>query len=214
MPHLYHFLLLSFCLLLGGCSDPKEVSKDNFAKIIKRSVEKNNFCIALAVKKWPYTLMVGPDTAKNQRKLDALVDGGLLKRSAATREYKTSDYYGKTVSTQNVPVFEYTLSELGEKLSIPAGGFWIGKGTAWCYAHEELVEISNFTEPADLLGRRVSRVKFDIKAGKIKAWAKVASIQEAFPEVKPNISGAAMQRHATLVLTNDGWVDGDREHIF
>ena len=69
-----------------------------------------------------------------------------------------------------------------------------------------MVEIVSFTEPAEAMGVKVSRVQYTYKLVDIAPWASdpVLSMQhEWLPE---RISNPSVAKDDELVLTNDGWV--------
>lgn len=118
-------------------------------------------------------------------KSDALVEAGLMTKQSQ------KGLWGSTS--------KYSVSPEGKKYQDEHGMF--------CYGHSEVTEIAQFSEPADLMGQRVSRVSFKYKVVDLAPWAKLEPVQKAFPEVKKAVLSetAAQESEAVLRLMNDGW---------
>lgn len=83
----------------------------------------------------------------------------------------------------------------------PTGGFCFGKAT--------VKEISQFTEPADTSGVRVSQVNYTYQVGDFPAWAKLPETLSAIPQLKADVESekTPIKSAAMLQLTNNGWVN-------
>ncbi|MBK0711544.1 hypothetical protein GZ049_27365 [Klebsiella pneumoniae] len=80
------------------------------------------------------------------------------------------------------------------------GGFCFGKAT--------VTEVSNFTEPSDAMGQKISRVSFSYKVTEIPEWAKTPEILSADRQIKKDVDSAnnGMKVTNVFVLTNNGWI--------
>ncbi|MBK0167378.1 hypothetical protein [Klebsiella sp. S69] len=107
-------------------------------------------------------------------------------------------------------VNSYDLTEEGKKYYKPdaaktmkgenIGGFCFGKAT--------VTEVSNFTEPSDAMGQKISRVSFTYKVSEIPDWAKSPEIMNADRQLQKDVSSESEGVKVTNVflLTNNGWI--------
>jgi hypothetical protein len=176
---------------LMGCDGKQSPSTEKFAGALQRYYDDHPECVAL-----PIDLSVGTPAAPseaNRRLADALVRAELV-----------------AVMPGVTPgVMQYSLTGAGERAIRKGPDAFLG-GMTLCFARRRIVKVASFTEPAETLGVKASRVSYDYELQDVAPWAGSASIQEAFPQIQE----ALAHRHSTavegVVLTSDGWVD---EHM-
>jgi hypothetical protein len=130
----------------------------------------------------------------------------------------------------------YALSELGKaayRENVSDNNF-DGKHHGFCYGEPRVVEIINYSEPADLLGQKVSEVHFTYAVFNLASWAASDTIRYAAEQalnsdtdpskLKKSMNAKkleqitdAVTRHVqseksplkektVLILTNTGWM--------
>lgn len=208
-------------LAVAGCSDPKEASKGNFKTAINAWVEKNPPCLSVPRSQirpdgadeapFPRYLDISPTTAKyilegrtrEQARFDALVEVGLLKVEETTIAKKA--LFGN--QSQNVPVRAYDLTDTGKKAVSSEGekSAFRSPAQSFCYGTPSVDEVLQFTEPADAMGVKVSRVAYRYHLKDLPGWALNEKMQLAFPQLKEHAADS-IDAKAAVILTNDGWV--------
>ena len=103
----------------------------------------------------------------------------------------------------------YKFSSDGEKFLRPAeldkGFFNTGKRQL-CYATAEVIDVTNFTEPAEVMGVKASNVKFTYRLKDVASWASDPTIVANYNWLPQKISAPSLEDDEDMVLTNNGWV--------
>jgi len=209
-------------LAVAGCSDPKEASKDNFETAINAWIEKNPPCLSVPRSQikpdgaddapFPRYLDASPVTAKyllegrarERAPFDALVDAGLLQVEETTISAKVGLFGNQD---REVPVRAYDLTDAGRKAISTEGEktAFSSPSQRFCYGTPSVDEIVQFTEPADAMGVKVSRVAYRYHLKDLPDWARNEKMQLAFPQLKKDTADSIDDK-AAVILTNDGWV--------
>jgi len=126
--------------------------------------------------------------------LEALAKAGLLSTTTAQKAElgKLAGYTSYSVSSTKTAAFR-------------TGDEDFPGGTGLCFAKRKITKIESFTEPADLMGPKVSRVTYDYTLDDVAPWAKDAGIEAAFPEIKSILAQSNNQQTDGMVLTSTGW---------
>ncbi|MCL2625650.1 MAG: hypothetical protein FWD46_02370 [Cystobacterineae bacterium] len=98
------------------------------------------------------------------------------------------------------PASEYHLTDAGKEYLV-AKAQW----NAFCTGKYVLLEVENFTEPADAMGMKLSQVNFRYKLTGAADWVKTESLGVAYKDFAKRAQDD-IQDKAALVLTNDGWM--------
>lgn len=184
--------------LLSACDDGPKASSDNFRQALQRYYDTEPVCISIAAN-LPIEIPADGDNI-TKRQLEALTRAGLLsvesfrKIEPAILESpeRTSDH------------LRYRPTEAGTAAVRPTADSFIG-GTRICFAKRQITEVTSFTEPADALGVKSSRVTYRYDFKDVKPWALRDGVRAAFPGIARLIDGTPDPRTDTLVLTGDGW---------
>jgi hypothetical protein len=221
-----HFGLLALCLSLSvvsiGCSNPKEVSKDNFGKVIAQSLKEHpeklvyyglgykDSCFydvgsKLTAQGDVYPAKAGrdigasPGTYSSGDRLDILAKLGLF-TSQVIKEDETP-YNGKMVTK------EYTPTDQGKSkiMSTKSGRRYIP------FCKIALKSVTSYIEPSDAGYGKQTYVKFTYMIEDVDAWAKDPANQDVFPQLKAvnNMIGKPIEANMNMVLTSEGWVNSD-----
>lgn len=203
-------LLTVLWIGLAACSagDPKAPNDANFEAALDEHYAGRPECVRVG-KEADETGIVadlGPSGFARERdvaRLDALVQFGLLEVETATVE--VPNFLTGTDDTEEVS--RYVLTDAGRDALRPAGqqrGF--GRGASeFCYGRRDVTAITNFTEPADVMGVRATSVSYAYELVDVPQWARSAAVGSAFPEIAKAI-GRAGSDSDDLVLTSAGWV--------
>ncbi len=211
-------------LVVAGCSDPKKASKSNFKAAIDTHLAKTPACLDLptssvqpAGESRGYTALplyyevptragATQDLFKGRtRQVDALVAADLMQSRDA--KIPQRGMFGE--DKRMIKVLAYDLTDKGRQALAkpskgPADAFRSARNQL-CYGTPEVVEITQFTEPADALGMSVSRVAYTYRLKDKAAWATNPAMVEAFPILK-RTTGNTVEDKADVILTNKGWV--------
>ena len=103
----------------------------------------------------------------------------------------------------------YKISGNGEQYFRPAdldAGFFSTGSPKLCYGRREVLDVTNYTEPAEAMGVKVTNVKFDYKIVGGAPWANNKVIAETYTWLPKKIAGDVAEDATDLALTNRGWV--------
>ena len=187
-------------LVLNACGSSKDASKANFKTAVQAYLNtKPGACIPLPSKDMPFQIeKSGGFFRDSLTKADVLVEAGLLVRHDA----EVPNLPG---STRMVPGFEYNLTDDGKKQLVKAAGGNIANWDGFCAGKYKVVEIVNFTDPADAFGTKISQVNYKYKVEDPAAWAKSPKVLAAFAQLAKDMKDDASDK-AILVSTNEGWM--------
>lgn len=193
---------LSLALAASGCSDPKAANQGVFKNAAQAYLD-TVYPKCYVNTQFPVT--VDWNISGIQEKLRALAKAGLVVESEG--QVELPEMHGKKRTT-SAPRFD--LTEEGKKFykadvtqtlaGKSIGGFCFGKAT--------VKEVSQFSEPADMFGQRISRVNYTYAVSDIPAWAKTPELLAGIKELKADVDSEAAPVKVlnTFVLTNNGWV--------
>lgn len=196
-------------LALAGCSDPKVASEKNFESAMQNYLDSEYprcyFSSNFPVEKTDFDVL-----GKNVG-LAALEKAGLLAASEVKREEKQMF----TEQTRTVTKLSYDLTAEGKKYYRAAAtknhrGEAMG---AICAGKATVKSIGQFTEPAEMMGLKISRVNYEYTVTDLPAWAMRPDVQQAIRGLKADAQSAEtpVKGVVGMVLTNNGWV---HEHMF
>ena len=192
-------------IALSGCNDPKDASEGNFKAAAQQYLDsiypscyfKANF----PLKTDGYAFNNLPDI------LHVMSQKGLLTEKEISRKHYEASWGSKA---HDVVVNSYDLTDEGKQFYKPdaaknmkgenLGGFCFGKAT--------VSAVSNFTEPSDAMGQKISRVSFSYKVTDFPDWAKSSEITSLNRLLKKDVDSESEPLKVTsvFVLTNKGWV--------
>jgi hypothetical protein len=206
------YAILGVVVALVGCgNDPKEANNDNFTAAINGHLTKDKACFSYKGK-LPYLAKKGDAPYYEETKLlDAMVELGFLTSVDKSAEVvlNPSRVFGPAKKA-TMSVREFTLTEDGE--SVYQEGrirpVLFGSGSTamkFCYGNYAVTEIKEFTAPADMLGKRISEVKFTYSIQDVEDWAYtiVGGKEERLEAFNDRLQ--PKDGKATLVLMSDRW---------
>lgn len=202
----FNITLLSATLLLTSCGSPKDVSKENFSKVISQNITNKATCtVRLTV---PYEdIFYSEADLKSLKRAEAappiidmlnfFVDLGYLK--VTEKQEKRSVGYFQTVLA---PVFirQYNLTEIGKQ------NFGLDMNLAFCPVKgHELTKVVKFDEPVERDGMKVVNVEINYKDTGVAEWTKKPEFIKLFPNESRMINIKEKRGDAVLKLTSEGW---------
>lgn len=197
-----HPIVLTAALLaLGGCGSKQDANKSNFKAAIQDYYDKSNgACVMAPSKSFPFTIEKkdGLRFLRNPEKAAALANVGLL--SATDAEMPSGNPWNKTP----IPATEYALTTMGKKFLVKGAGGNIDNWDGFCTGKAKVVAVDNFTQPADMLGSKVSRVNYTYEIVEAASWARVPEMIAAYPQLKA--TSDKLRADTVLVATGEGWM--------
>ncbi|MCY1278086.1 hypothetical protein D9M68_362420 [compost metagenome] len=198
-------LCLSLSTALAGCGSPKDANKGNFERAIQSYLDTQPQTICASVAGIEPPFLLPKDTPLKQRELkqlDALADAGLLSRSDTQVEVEQGFM---TVKKVQVPGYQYAITDAGKPF------FKTGKKQAWgydrgafCFGQPKVEAVQSFTEPADMMGMKISKVTYVYQVAGVPAWADNPAVTSAYPQLAAEAKRT--EGKAVLVLTDSDWV--------
>lgn len=203
-------LLLSGATLLSACGDdPKAANKVNFEKALNAHYAQMKQCVKIGSKPNADGIIQefrtdGSVQDKHLPFYNGLVSLGLLE--AVTYQKDTKNFSGQV--TGKADWVGYKFSDYGQTFLRPAeldnGAFSTG-ARQLCYGTPQVVEIVNFTEPAEAMGAKVSNVQYIYRLVDVAPWASDPALTNQFEWLTERISSDSITKDDDLVLTNNGW---------
>jgi len=176
-------------LLATGCNK-KADNTMNFSNAIDTYYSAHPACLWPESVKFPVQVDTG-DTSKTTG-YDALVDQGLLVRTTAEK---------KKLIVASKQVTNYDLSDNGRSawiVDVQQPGFG-----NFCYGHRKVSSIDSSTPTTSGVGA-TTQVAYHYKLADVPGWAGAVETQNAYPQVRADLSGSGIA-HATLANTSNGW---------
>ena len=203
-------LLLSGAALLSACGDdPKAATKANFEKALNAHFAQMKQCVKIGSKPNSDGIIqeFRTDGTVQDKQLpfyNGLVSLGLL--AAVTYQKDTKNFSGQV--TGKADWVGYKFSDYGQIFLRPAEldkGIFSTGARQLCYGTPQVVEIINFTEPAEAMGAKVSNVQYTYRIVDIAPWASDPALINQFEWLSERISSDSITKDDDLVLTNNGW---------
>lgn len=191
----------TLAMLAVGCTDPKAANESNFENAIQSHLDAT-YPRCFITQNFPAVIEF--DFGGQRQTLAALAKAGLVSTQekkieavsfGAIKRYKTVTEYDLTDEGRQYYKADATKNLRGDSL----GGFCFGKAS--------ITEIEEFTEPADMMGARISRVRYRYEISGFPSWATSEDMLNAVPALK-KAHGASKQpdvANAVLILTSNGW---------
>jgi hypothetical protein len=193
---------VTLLVAVSGCSDPKAANEENFKKATQEYLD-TTYPKCYVHTEFPVT--IDWDISGIKGKLQALAKVGLVVESEGKIERSG---FGNKKNFVTAPSFDLTdegrkfykaniAKTLGGKT---LGGFCVGKAT--------VTEVSQFSEPSDMFGQRISRVNYTYKVSEFPSWAKSDEVLEAISNLKIDVESEQnpIKKLDALILTNNGWI--------
>ncbi|MCY1361705.1 hypothetical protein D9M69_483810 [compost metagenome] len=192
-------------LVCTGCTDPKQASEANFKQAIQAYLD-TTYPRCYVESNFP-TETQEFDIRGTNRMLHALAKVDVVKETELSRkeipasfgmEARTDIRYAYDLTEEGRKYFKPEVVELmsGKKL----GGL--------CFGRAHLLSVDNFTEPADMMGQKISHVTYSWSVTDLPDWASRKEVVEMDRALEGDVDSGKNPHKETkvVVLTNKGWV--------
>ena len=198
----YRIMFIALAVMVAGCSDPKAANEKNFKASIQKLLDaKYPKCYIVQT----FPAIPNPYFSHEVAEFKALTTAGLLSEKEEPHEVPDGWQGKKKIVMRTV----FDLTEEGKKFYKAEAGVFLMKGAqgGLCFGKASVQEITQFTEPSDMMGMRGSNVSFTYSVSDFPAWAKSPEILAAFDRIKSDLDSekTPIKGDTILVLTNKGW---------
>ncbi|MGP1684351.1 MAG: hypothetical protein ACTS8S_18695 [Giesbergeria sp.] len=207
------FVLMTIApvVLLAACSNPKEANEKNFKAALQAHYDRPDQAICVQVSaphdrvtKTGEKIELKPievqSNSKGENILFALAKAGLF--TEEVRETPNPNRWEKNNPMLRTSVF--SLSDEGRKFIRDGGGAFSHR-LDFCTGKLEVISITNFTQPTELLGFTTTTIRYKTKVAGQAPWLTDEVLKAAFLFQERNFADGADAR-APLLLTNNGWM--------
>lgn len=210
-----HTYTLALLVLVSACGpDPRTASTESFEQVLRRELPERPLCIHVDGT-FPRTVPVS-DVRSGDEWISGLWDGGASKRVTALAEAGLIEVTSERVETHGGYRREgervYGLTAAGRSAYRDSLHMAGGRGAGFCMGEKDLVAVKRFTEPAEMLGMRLTQVEYTYRLDSLPEWGAHPSLQRAFPRETSEAARAAREPVTAtqeLVLTSEGWIPAD-----
>jgi len=199
-------LFSSTALILSACgNDPKAANEANFEKALNAHYAKMKECFNVGSKPNDEGIIQefqtsGPRQNKQLPFYNGLLDLGLLEAVTYQKDMKT--FSGQVKGKSDWIGFK--ISDEGKVYQRPPEldkGFFSTGTPQLCYGTPQVVAISNFTEPAEVMGVKASNVKYIYKLVDVAPWANAPVLPTRYKWLTERLSNQAIEKDDEMVLT-------------
>jgi hypothetical protein len=120
------------------------------------------------------------------------VEPGREKQSSFMGKHRTDDY------------LVYRPTDVGAKAIREATNAFLGRNEL-CFARRHVIEVISWTQPGEMMGLRVSQVRYSYRLDEVAPWSAYSGLRAAFPKMARAIDTAQREDKASMILTNEGW---------
>jgi len=204
-------LLSGAALILSACAgDPKAANEANFEKALNAHFAKHKECLRVGSEPNDAGVIQEFDVSrKHQDKqfpfYNGFADLGLLDTVTYQKDVRT--FSGQVTGKSDWIGFK--ISSKGQSFVRPAEldkGFFSTGTPQFCYGTPQVVKITNFTEPAEVIGVKASSVQFTYKLVDVAPWASSSVVSDRFKFIPDRLANQNIEDDEDMVLTNNGWV--------
>ncbi len=189
-------VLAALTVVLTSCGSPQDASQDNFHAALQSWFDQHGECVNIG----DMPAKVRADApSRIKAGYEAMTAAGLL--TVETRRDEQPSFMGQH-RTDGYLVYRPT--DAGAKVILGATDPFLGRNEL-CFARRDVAEIMSWTKPGDMMGLRVSQVRYRYGLGDIAPWSADPAMRAAFPEMARALDTRQGEDKASLILTNEGW---------
>lgn len=197
---------------LSGCNDPKDASESNFKTAAQQYLDTTYpecyFKVNFPVNQTRFVYDKSSGKANSDDALHLLAQKGLLEEKELSRTHTDKRAF---IEEHDAIESEFTLTEEGKKYyksNVSKNMFTNKDVGGFCFGKAKVETITNFTEPSDAMGQKISRVNYTYTVTDIPEWAKSDDIIAASSKLKEDVASVQnpVSAKAVFVLTNKGWM--------
>jgi len=204
-------LLSGAALLMSACgNDPKAANEANFEKALNAHYVQMKQCVRIGSAPNADGIIqeFRADSSVQDKQLpfyNGLVALGLLE--AVSYQKDTKNFSGQV--TGKADWVGYKFSAKGENFLRPVdldSGVFSTGARQMCYGTPQVIEITNFTEPAEAMGVTVSNVQYAYKLVDVAPWANDPALTTQYLWLAERVTSQSIDKTDDMVLTQAGWM--------
>lgn len=200
-------LIASTLILFSGCNSAKKPNEKSLRNSIDQYLVTHGTACVTVNGQFPIDVPAANwnDKSGEATELTALEHAGLVQSSDTTAIVRSLANSLSLSPHKPQPVKRYTVSGEGRKYFQKVRGTF-GQSDGFCYAHEKVGTIVNWSEPVTRGDYSETTVTYTYKIPDLAVWAKLPEVDQAFPTIVTALGGVGKQRSIPLHRTNNGWV--------
>ncbi len=200
-------LIASSLILFSGCGGSKKPNETKLRNAIDQYLPTQNRACVTVDGQFPIDVPAASrnSTSGHAVKLAALEHAGLVRSVNTTAVVQNLANALSLSPHKPEPVKRYTVSSEGQKYFRKILNS-SGRSDGFCYGHEAVASVVNWTEPETQGGYSETTVTFTGKVPDLAAWAKLPEVERVFPSIKTTLDDVVKNQTVALHLTNKGWV--------
>ncbi|ALR19276.1 hypothetical protein [Sphingobium baderi] len=188
--------LAAMTALLASCGSVQDATEDNFRAALQSWFDEHGECVNVG--DMPAKIRVGTHS-RSRTGYEAMVAAGLL--TIEKKQEEQPSYSGKH-RVDDYLVYRPTRE--GAKVISKAADASLGRNEL-CFARRHITEVMSWTQPGELMGLRVSQVRYNYRLDDIAPWSADPGLRAAFPRMAKAVDVRQGEDKASLILTNEGW---------
>jgi hypothetical protein len=202
--------LIAMAMSVTACSDPKAASEKNFKVAMQRHLD-GAYPKCYFVDNFPKTADYYGGADERYAQLQALTKAGMLSAKEIERK-ELKDLFSSTQKTFVKTNFDLTDEGRKAYKADATKNYRGGSVGGFCFGKATVKAVTQFSEPGDLFGQRVSRVNYEYTVSDLPKWAITPDMLAASKQLKIDAESAVTPIKAlqAAILTNNGWVHESR----
>ena len=197
-------LIVIGLIVFSGCDSGKKPNETKLRDAINQYLQTQTRTCVTVDGRFPIDVSAEAPTGESAE-LTALEHAGLVQATNTTAVVQSLANSLSLSPHKPEPVKRYTVSAEGQKYlqSTLTGA---GRSDAFCYGHEEVASIGNWTEPQRQGSYSETTVTYTGKVSDLAAWATQPEVEQTFPTIGSTLVAVGKDQNVSLHLTDKGWV--------
>ncbi len=200
----WKMLIASSLIVFSGCNSAKKPNEANLKNAIDQYLSTQDRACVTMDGQFPHDVPVG-DKSGTAAELAALEQAALVQSVNTTAVVRSLADSLSLTPQKPRPVKRYTVSAEGQKYFHKVLDL-SGRLDGFCYGHEKVASIVNWTEPQTQGSYTETTVTYTGNVPDPAAWVKLPEIQQAFPSIQTTLNDMGKSQTVALHLTDQGWV--------
>lgn len=188
--------LAAMTALLASCGSVQDATESNFRAALQSWFDEHGECVNVG--DIPAKIRVGTQS-RIRTGYEAMVAAGLL--TIEKRREEQPSYSGKN---RLIDELVYRPTSEGAKFIGKAADPSLGRNEL-CFARRHVIVVISWTQPGEMMGLRVSQVRYNYRLADIAPWSADPALRAAFPRMAKAVDIRQGEDKASLILTNEGW---------
>ena len=197
-------LVVASLIAFSGCDGSKKPNESKLRNAINQYLHAQTRTCVTVDGRFPMDIPAGVHTGESAE-LTTLEHAGLVQATNRTAVVQSLANSLSLSPHKPEPVKRYTVSAEGQRYlqSILNGA---GRSDAFCYGHEQVASIVNWTEPQTQSEYSETTVTYTGTVSDLAIWAKQPGVEQAFPTIGSTLAAVGKDQKVSLHLTDKGWV--------